>query len=475
MHPKDISIADFSYDLPQENIAFHPLAERDASKLLIYRDGKIGEDIYRNISRHIPENALLIFNNTKVVEARILFQKSTGAQIELFCLEPPPEYPGIAAAMTQTGKVRWKCLIGGASKWKAGQVLTKTIHAQPSSPAASASASVESTSASAPASVSSPETPITLEARYLDKLEDSFLIELSWTPAQLTFAELLHHAGLIPLPPYIRRAADQSDHERYQTIYARHDGSVAAPTAGLHFSKAIFGTLAAKNIQHEFVTLHVGAGTFMPVKTRTMEQHIMHTEYIDVSAAIIKKLLNILSEDPSSKRFIIPVGTTSLRTIESLYWLGVKTIRDPAIPPEDLVVHQWDAYEHPPAIAGRLSADASPDSPPAIAALTALLDWMDRQNSAQLLTRTQLLITPGYPWKIAQALITNFHQPESTLLLLVAALIGKDWKKVYQYALDHQFRFLSYGDGSLLFPPPTDQAATVNQSTAADQSANDKT
>jgi S-adenosylmethionine:tRNA ribosyltransferase-isomerase len=315
---------------------------------------------------------------------------------------------------------------------------------------------------------------------------------LSWTPAHLTFAELLHLAGLIPLPPYIRRAADQSDHERYQTIYARHDGSVAAPTAGLHFSEAIFESLAAKNIRREFVTLHVGAGTFMPVKSRTMEQHVMHMEYIDISRDIIQQLLNILSEhalDESSPRgrqedspipgpadvppstsgnasqtLIIPVGTTSLRTIESLYWLGIKTIRDPAISPEDLVVHQWDAYERPPAITTAEETPAVPttsaqdpttsvQAPIASAqALAALLNWMDRHDLEQLLTRTQLLITPGYNWKIAQALITNFHQPESTLLLLVAALIGEDWKKVYRYALDHQFRFLSYGDGSLLFP-----------------------
>jgi S-adenosylmethionine:tRNA ribosyltransferase-isomerase len=316
--------------------------------------------------------------------------------------------------------------------------------------------------------------PITLEARYLDKQEDSFLIDLSWTPAHLSFAEMLHHAGLIPLPPYIRRAAEQEDHERYQTIYARHDGSVAAPTAGLHFSETIFASLAAKNIQREFLTLHVGAGTFMPVKSPTMEQHIMHTEVIAVSRAVIQKLLDTLRHNssdssdtlnqthadpqsapaPAPNGLIIPVGTTSLRTIESLYWLGLKAIRDPAISPGDLVVHQWDAYESGDARTPPTETiPATKETMPPAQALAALLDWMDRQHLVQLLTRTQLLITPGYNWKIAQALITNFHQPESTLLLLVAALIGEDWRKVYQYALDHQFRFLSYGDGSLLFPP----------------------
>ena len=270
MHPKNISIADFRYDLPADRIAHYPLAERDASKLLIYRDREITEDIYSNISHHLPENSLLVFNNTKVVEARILFRKPSGAQIELFCLEPPPEYPGMAAAMIQTGKVRWKCLIGGASKWKPGQVLSKSIDTSLS--------------------------PLTLEARYITKLEDASLIELSWQPADLSFAELLHQAGLIPLPPYIRRAADLSDSERYQTIYARHDGSVAAPTAGLHFTEAIFGSLAAKHIQREFVTLHVGAGTFLPVKAATLEQHPMHVEFIAVSRDTIQQFHDCLRD-----------------------------------------------------------------------------------------------------------------------------------------------------------------------------------
>lgn len=419
MNPKDISISRFTYDLPPERIAHYPLAERDASKLLIYRDGQIRQDTYHNISLHLPEHALLIFNNTKVVEARILFRKPTGAQIELFCLEPPPEYPGIAAAMMQKGKVRWKCLIGGASKWKPGQVLSKTIRASGSEPGAT----------------------IELEARYIEKLEGAFLVELSWTPVSLTFAELLHQAGLIPLPPYIRRAAEESDNERYQTIYARHDGSVAAPTAGLHFTETIFENLAAKNIQRDFVTLHVGAGTFMPVKSPTMEQHTMHVEFITVTRGTILKLLGSLGGA------IIPVGTTSLRTIESLYWLGLKTILNPAIRPEDLEVRQWDAYQG--------TQEISPGE-----SLQSLLNWMEQQGLEQLMSKTQLLITPGYDWKIAGALVTNFHQPESTLLLLVAALIGPDWRKVYDYAMEHQFRFLSYGDGCLLYPPFTSSAGT---------------
>jgi S-adenosylmethionine:tRNA ribosyltransferase-isomerase len=413
MEPRNISIADYTYPLPAELIAHYPLAERDASKLLVYNNGNISEDIYKQIAEYIPEGSLLVFNNTKVVEARILFRKPTGGQIELFCLEPPTEYGGIAAAMMQKGGVRWKCLIGGASKWKPGQVLHKEMELS---------------------SAGEPRSRVTLEAHYLGKEDDAFLIGLSWTPAELTFAELLHQAGLIPLPPYIRRPAESSDAERYQTIYARHDGSVAAPTAGLHFTDTVFEALAAKHIQHTFVTLHVGAGTFLPVKSPTLSDHTMHVEWIAVTKETIATLLNTLDKP------IIPVGTTSARTIESLYWLGLKASQDPSITPDDMVVHQWDAYELP-------ARTISPGT-----ALTALLEWMHRQGQTRLITRTQLLITPGYNWSIAKGLITNFHQPESTLLLLVASLIGEDWKKVYDYALEHSFRFLSYGDGCLLLP-----------------------
>lgn len=411
MDPRNISITDYTYSLPAELIAYYPLAERDASKLLVYKKGNISEDIYRNIADHIPDGSLLVFNNTKVVEARILFRKPTGGQIELFCLEPPAEYGGIAAAMTQKGSVRWKCLIGGASKWKPGQTLQKEM-------------------------VSAASSKINLSAIYLGKEDDAFLIELSWTPAELTFAELLHQAGLIPLPPYIRRPAESSDADRYQTIYARHDGSVAAPTAGLHFTDTVFNALAAKHIQHSFVTLHVGAGTFLPVKTPTLSDHTMHVEWIAVTRDTITTLLNALAKP------IIPVGTTSARTIESLYWLGLKAAQDPSISHDDLVVHQWDAYELP-------SRAIAPET-----ALTALLEWMHSQGQTQLITRTQLLITPGYEWKIARALITNFHQPESTLLLLIASIVGVEWKRIYDYAIQHCFRFLSYGDGCLLWKAP---------------------
>ncbi len=439
MHPKDISIADYTYELPASFIADYPLAERDASRLLVYRDGVTGETVYRNIAAELPAGALLVFNNTLVVEARVLFQKATGASIEIFCIEPPAGYGGMAAAMSQTGSVRWKCLIGGASKWKPGQALSKTIaDAGDSGHGAGASGS-----------------GITLEARYVEKLADSFLVELSWRPAALSFAELLHRAGLTPLPPYIHRAPDVEDAERYQTVYARHDGSVAAPTAGLHFTGTIFQSLDAKNISRAFVTLHVGAGTFLPVKTATLEHHTMHTEFIAVTRQTIRELREALTGGHP----VIPVGTTSARTVESLYWLGIKVLRERAIEAAELVVRQWDAYEEDLAAgeAGKAgeaghAADAAQGVDAAVA-LNALLDWMDSRGLQQLVTSTQLLITPGYRWKIAKALITNFHQPESTLLLLVASLIGEDWRKVYRYALEHLFRFLSYGDGCLLFRP----------------------
>lgn len=432
MHPKNIQIADYSYDLPADSIAYYPLPERDSSKLLIYRAGDLHEDIYRNIAGYLPEGALLVFNNTRVVEARIVFQKSTGGQIEIFCLEPPAEYGGIAAALMQTGSVRWKCLIGGASKWKPGQVLRKELSA-PGTLAGDAG--------------SAGDGQIVLEARWVQRIEGAFLIELSWTPAELSFAELLHRAGLIPLPPYIHRNVEVTDSERYQTVYAQHDGSVAAPTAGLHFTEAIFQQLEERRIQRTFVTLHVGAGTFLPVKTATLGEHPMHIEFIAVLADTLRDLVQRLQADKP----VIAVGTTSARTLESLYWLGVKVVADEAISPEDLVVHQWDAYAPGGAVAGAETV-ANAATTGVGEALQALIAWMERRGLRELVTTTQLLITPGYSWKIVKGLVTNFHQPESTLLLLIASLIGKDWRTMYDYALKNGFRFLSYGDGCLLLP-----------------------
>ena len=301
-NPQNIAINDFTYSLPVERIAKYPLAERDDSKMLIYKEGKITADNYKSIATYIPENSLLIFNNTKVVEARLLFQKPTGGCIEIFCLEPH-EHPSpgkgadpVFQPFTQKGKVLWQCLVGGASKWKAGQVLEKKIKQG--------------------------NKEIILNASFIEKRNDFCIIELSWTPAELIFADILQYAGVIPLPPYIKRAAEESDAERYQTVYAQVDGSVAAPTAGLHFTRGIFETLKEKNIQTDFVTLHVGAGTFKPVRSDTMKEHEMHAEFIDVTIETI----NTVKENIGN---IVAVGTTSLRTIETLYWIGVKIIINP--------------------------------------------------------------------------------------------------------------------------------------------------
>lgn len=411
-HPRKISISDYNYSLSQDRIANYPLTERDVSKLLIYKEGTITEDCYKNIASHIPENSMLVFNNTKVVEARLLFQKPTGGVIEIFCLEPHEQYADITTAMLQKNNVLWQCLVGGASKWKRGQVLQKKININ--------------------------NGEIILYARSVEKRADTFLIELSWQPIELSFSEILHYTGAIPLPPYIKRAAEQSDTERYQTLYAQFDGSVAAPTAGLHFTETIFDTLKQKNIQTNFVTLHVGAGTFKPVKSKTMQEHDMHAEYIDVSKGTIENILQNLANT------IVAVGTTSLRTIESLYWLGIKKSIVHSVETIDDIesstaLLQWEAY------------DLAIKNIPVKEALQLLLSWMEKNNLERLVTKTQILIAPGYQFKIVKGLITNFHQPQSTLLLLVAALIGKDWEKVYDYALQNDFRFLSYGDGSLLW------------------------
>lgn len=407
MHPKDLSIQDYTYHLPEEKIARYPLQERDASRLLIYQHHTIREDQYRNIDRYLPSHSLLLFNNTKVVEARLLFHKPTGAAVEIFCLEPPPDYADMTTAMTQKGQVTWICLIGGASKWKPGQVLEKRI--------------------------ASEAGEIVLQARYQGREKDSFAIELSWTPASLTFAEILHYAGNIPLPPYIKRNVELADAQRYQTVYAHTEGSVAAPTAGLHFTEAVFQKLNNKQIHREYLTLHVGAGTFKPVKSETMAEHTMHAEFIDVTTGTIETILSYLDKS------ITVVGTTSLRTVESLYWLGVKIIRQKHLPLQELVVHQWDPY------------DPQAEKITARRALKALLEYLYGKQLQRLITKTSLLIAPGYTIRIPGALVTNFHQPQSTLLLLVAAFVGESWRSIYQYALENDFRFLSYGDGCLLF------------------------
>lgn len=418
-HPSTLSIQEFSYELPDERIARYPLAERDASKLLVYRKGEITESVYRNLAAALPSESLLVFNNTRVVEARLLFQKETGGIIEIFCLEPGDQYADITSAMLQKGKVYWKCLVGGAKKWKEGPLR---LEIQQENAAGVAVAHRD---------------PLVIEARKLEQQNDSFIIELSWNNAALSFAELLHAAGSIPLPPYLNRKTEATDKERYQTIYAAQDGSVAAPTAGLHFTPQVFESLQQKNIRSSFVTLHVGAGTFKPVKASTMGEHEMHAEFIEVPTALIRQLIDQYTH--RSNQGIIAVGTTSLRTLESIYWLGVKVIASPDTTPAALQLQQWEPYEQ------------KEQTIPTTTALQALLQWMERQQMQQLITKTQIIIAPGYQFRIISGLITNFHQPQSTLLLIVAAITGKDWKRIYDYAMENEFRFLSYGDGCLLW------------------------
>jgi S-adenosylmethionine:tRNA ribosyltransferase-isomerase len=416
-HPSLLHIADFTYELPEHKIARYPLEQRDQSKLLVWQSGPIRENIYANIADELPSGSLLVFNNTKVVEARLLFQKPTGGLIELFCLEPADQYEDITTAMLQKGSVQWKCLVGGAKKWKEGALVLIC----------------EGSAASGAASAANGNTTLQIEAVKVETLPDCFLIEFRWEPADLSFAEVLHLAGDIPLPPYLNRATEASDKERYQTIYAKHDGSVAAPTAGLHFTEEVFSKLSQKNIRKAYVTLHVGAGTFKPVKAEQMKDHEMHAEFIDVNFETIEQLIAHVEKG------IIAVGTTSLRTLESLYWIGVKTIRNPLITAAGLQVTQWEPYENiPKAYTARES-------------LQSLLAWMKKNNATRIITKTQIIIAPGYEFKIIRALITNFHQPQSTLLLLVSAIVGENWKKIYQYALANEYRFLSYGDGSILF------------------------
>ena len=404
MHIEDLSLTDYTYNLPEDRIAKFPLPQRDASRLLIYDNGMISEDIFRNLDHRLPSNSLLIFNDTKVIEARLLFQKPTGGVIEIFCLEPHEKYSDITTAMLQHGTVLWQCLIGGASKWKHGQVLEKKMRME--------------------------RAEIILRAKYIEKKIDCFVIEFSWDEDNFTFAEILHSAGVVPLPPYIKREPQQSDAERYQTIYAHHDGSVAAPTAGLHFTEELLNKLAGKGIEVDFVTLHVGAGTFKPIKTATIKQHEMHSEFMNISRTSIEAIHRNLDKN------VIVVGTTSLRTVETLYWLGARIARGQE---NDLTIEQWEPYQQ------------ENDDFSAKGSLEKLLDLMNRKNMERLVTSTSIIIVPSYKLKIANALITNFHQPQSTLLLLVAAIVGGDWRKVYDYALKNGFRFLSYGDGSLLW------------------------
>jgi S-adenosylmethionine:tRNA ribosyltransferase-isomerase len=425
MHPKNISILDFTYDLPASKIASYPLEERDASKLLVVEKGQISETTYANLDQVLPSGTLLVHNDTKVVAARLFFTKENGSVIEIFCLEPAGIYKDITTAMLTKKEVLWGCLIGGAKKWKEGPLHIKYGNNH------------------------------TLTATKHTTLADSYLIKFEWDNEAQSFAEVLEAAGNIPLPPYFNRAVEANDKERYQTVYAVAEGSVAAPTAGLHFTPRLFEKLIAKNITKAFVTLHVGAGTFKPVKAARMEEHEMHAEFIDVQKSFIDMLRD---QFLAGEQKVIAVGTTSLRTLESLYWMGAKIIaannasKSSAnnltnLSIENISVNQWDPYELMP----------QNELPSTAAALGALSNWMEQNNLSRLIAKTQIIIAPGYRFKIIDGLVTNFHQPQSTLLLLVAAITNGHWKPMYDYALENDFRFLSYGDGCLIWLDPFEQ------------------
>ncbi len=397
-NPRNIKISQYTYDLPEERIAKFPLEERDLSKLLIYKNGELSHTVFRNLPE-VLDKTLLVVNNTKVIYARMLFQKPTGAKIEIFCLNPvePAEYN---QAFQVRGEAVWACMIGNRKKWKNG-VLTKTFSAH--------------------------GKDFSITAEYLEPYkENTHLVRFRWD-GELTFSQVLDSIGLVPIPPYLNREAVPQDRQTYQTVYSREEGSVAAPTAGLHFTPRVLDDLRKKGIDTAEVTLHVGAGTFRPVKSETIGGHPMHTEYFTVEATELRKIRENLGR-------ITAVGTTSMRTLESLYWLGLKMMSNP----QDRFIEQWTPYE--------MQADR-----PVAEVLDFLLQYLADTGKERLEGWTQIIIVPGYEFKIVDNLITNFHQPQSTLLLLVAAFVGEDWRRIYQYALDNDFRFLSYGDSSLLF------------------------
>ena len=406
MKTKDIHISEYNYELPDERIAKFPKAERDHSKLLVYNKGEVREDIFYNLPNYLPQGALMVYNNTKVIQARLHFRKETGALIEIFLLEPaePADYEQM---FQQTRRCSWLCLVGNQKKWKEG-TLTRELRVK--------------------------NEEVRVSATRRGEHGTSQWIDLEWDNERVNFAEILDEMGELPIPPYLNRETQESDKTTYQTVYSKIKGSVAAPTAGLHFTERVLKDVDARGIEREEVTLHVGAGTFKPVKSDTIGEHPMHTEYIAVRRHTLERLLAHNCE-------VIAVGTTSVRTLESLYYMGLKVMQNPDIREEELHVNQWEPYEE-----GRCKMED------VRSVIQALLDWMIRKELTVLHSSTQIIIAPGYTYHIVKMLITNFHQPQSTLLLLVSAFVKGDWHKIYDYALAHDFRFLSYGDSSLLIP-----------------------
>ena len=400
-----IYIDEYDYSLPDERIAKYPLAKRDASRLLLYKNGTITESQFSNIADFLPENALLVYNNTRVIQARLVFHKETGARIEVFCLEPltPADY---AQSLGTTTECIWKCMVGNLKKWKEG-TLSKNVEIEGKT--------------------------CTFVAEHLNTEGNTHNILFTWDNADIHFADILEKAGELPIPPYLHRKTEESDLTTYQTVYSKIKGSVAAPTAGLHFTPEVFESLKPKNIELEEVTLHVGAGTFQPVKTRNIAEHNMHTEVISVHLSTIKHLQQKLGN-------VIAVGTTSVRTLESLYYIGIKLQQSRTSEIfEEHHVSQWAPYE--------THSELSTQD-----ALQSILDHLDANNLTTLHAETQIMIKPGYQFRVVNGIITNFHQPKSTLLLLVSAFVGGNWKEIYDYAMEKDFRFLSYGDSSLLMP-----------------------
>lgn len=403
IEPRHIRIEDFDYPLPEERIAKYPLPQRDASKLLVYRNGAFSEAVFSGISEYLPEDTLLVFNDTKVIQARLLFSKESGSTIEVFCLEPW-QMPA-SQSFIQRESTDWLCFIGNNKRWKQ-EFLTKEIQVR--------------------------GEDVCLKVQRLQMVGNAWVVRLSWDKG-VTFSDIMETAGQVPLPPYLHRAADEEDKERYQTIYAHYNGSVAAPTAGLHFTENVFASLERKHIETEYVTLHVGAGTFKPVSADCIGEHEMHVEKILISKEQIRHIMQHLKEEKP----LIAVGTTTSRTLESVYWFGVQLGMQPET--EHMHIHQWFPYE-------------AKQDVPALQALQHVMDYLEVHGMTYLEGETQLMIAPGYTYRIVQGLITNFHQPKSTLLLLVSALIGDAWKEGYRYALEHGFRFLSYGDSCLFLP-----------------------
>lgn len=402
--PKHIRISDYNYPLPDERIAKFPLPVRDQSKLLLYNKGEVSESVFTSLPDYLPAGELMVFNNTKVIQARMHFRKETGALIEVFCLEPiaPNDY---VLSFQQTKHCAWLCMIGNLKKWKEGALSREmTVKGQ----------------------------QVTLTASRGECRGTSHWVDFRWDNPDITFADILEVFGELPIPPYLNRDTEESDKETYQTVYSKIKGSVAAPTAGLHFTERVLDALQKKGVELEELTLHVGAGTFKPVKSEEIEGHEMHTEYISVSRNTIEQLI-------AHGGHCVAVGTTSVRTLESLYHIGVILHSHPDATEEELHVQQWQPYESPSTLAPT-------------EALEAILAYLNRNGMETLHTTTQIIIAPGYEYRIVKAMVTNFHQPQSTLLLLVSAFVHGEWQKIYDYALSHDFRFLSYGDSSLLIP-----------------------